>query len=236
MSLCDLEDYSLDDFKVVRKGHHGYSGSRRCSNKFMAKRTCNQATITKTLYDPQNTLSKRKTKRLLTDCSDGFYTDVPYSLNKQERWKYVNPDSLLRNYSVNTSEVCIVSREVTPLSYEDYLRGDTVTDMHVFNEDVVTKLSSAGRKKAIRYYINQLNEKRHVDKDEVEPARILLNIVRSPSVTHLNENTFRIAKRRRHVALRKTETDKFEEFTNDCCQIDDNESTPESSDFCETAQ
>ncbi|KAK6744899.1 hypothetical protein RB195_011549 [Necator americanus] len=235
MSLCDLEDYFLDDFKVVRKGHHGYNGSRRCSNKFMAKRTCNQATITKTLYDPQNTLSKRKTKRLLTDCSDGFYTDVPYSLNKQERWKYVNPDSLLRNYPANTSEVCIVSREVTPLSYEDYLRGDTVTDMHVFNEDVVTKLSSAGRKKAIRYYINQLNEKRHVDKDEVEPARILLNIVRSPPVTHLNENTFRIAKRRRHAALRKTETDKFEELTNDCCQIDDNESTPESSDFCETA-
>ncbi|KJH42068.1 hypothetical protein DICVIV_11953 [Dictyocaulus viviparus] len=59
-----------------------------------------EVVVTKTLYDPSNTLSKNATKRWLASGLDNFHLNVPYSLNKQKRWQNV-----LRNDSNDTTNI-----------------------------------------------------------------------------------------------------------------------------------
>ncbi|EYC16468.1 hypothetical protein Y032_0033g2674 [Ancylostoma ceylanicum] len=79
MSLDDLEGYENNCKRIAQKGSVRGKWKLRRNGKY-------NVFVTKTLYDPANTLSKREQRRLLADRSDGFCPDVPYSMNKQERW------------------------------------------------------------------------------------------------------------------------------------------------------
>ncbi|EYC39847.1 hypothetical protein Y032_0638g965 [Ancylostoma ceylanicum] len=195
MSLCDLEEYFHDYYKLVNKGSLVRSGQRRRFDNYPGKKVSDRAVVAKIIYDPQNTLSKRAHKRLQVDCSDGFCTNVPYSLNKRGRWKTASAASLLRSYSSSGPEFCVINREVTPFTFDDYAHSNTVTHMHVLNGETVATIASAGRKKAMRYYTKQLRECRGIDGEEVEPARIHFNIVTPPRISRLNTRTFRKANR-----------------------------------------
>ncbi|VDL65476.1 unnamed protein product [Nippostrongylus brasiliensis] len=86
--------------------------------------------------------------------------DVQYSLNKQQRWKTVNTQSLLnRQYLGNNNSLNV---------------------MHVFVKegDAITKLSTKGKGHKLRHFEVALRERREIDKKEVEPARILYNVVK----------------------------------------------------------
>ncbi|RCN29895.1 hypothetical protein ANCCAN_24343 [Ancylostoma caninum] len=73
--------------KLVNKDPHLNTGRRKRCDRFPGKKDADKVIVAKSIYDPQNTLSKRRRRRLHADRSDGFCTDVPYSMNKQERWK-----------------------------------------------------------------------------------------------------------------------------------------------------
>ncbi|KAL6726074.1 hypothetical protein Aduo_008084 [Ancylostoma duodenale] len=178
MSQCDLEEYFHDYHKLANKGSRVNAVHRMRCDRFPGKKDADKVIVAKSIYDPQNTLSKRRRRRLHADRSDGFCTGVPYSMNKQGRWKIADPAALLMNRPSSDYELCVVHREVT-------IHDDDVTHMHAIHDGNVLAVCSAGRKKSIRHFIKQLNEKRGIEKEEVEPARILFNIVNPPRLTHL---------------------------------------------------
>ncbi|KAK6745203.1 hypothetical protein RB195_011739 [Necator americanus] len=175
------EGYQHDYESMVNKGPRGNNGRRRRYDRYPGKKVSDQTLISKTVYDPQNTLSKRAYKRLRADQSDGFCLNVSYSLNRKQRWKTINPASLLSDNPPWFPEPCIVSREFTPFFFRsDDSIEPSITRLQFLNDDVLTTFSSAGTKKTIRHYIIRVNEKRETEKDEVEPARVLFNIIKPP--------------------------------------------------------
>ncbi|RCN29892.1 hypothetical protein ANCCAN_24340 [Ancylostoma caninum] len=228
MSLCDLEEYFHEPAREKRtcRGFDNYAG----------KKLSDRVVAAKIVYDPQNTLSKRAYKRLLADRSDGFCPDVPYSLNKRGRWEKMSPATLLSRYSSNSPELCVINREFTPFTFGDYVHSNTVTQMHVLNHDTVTTIASAGRKKAIQYYTRQFNEKRGIEREEGELARIHFNIVTPPRILRPNARRFRQANRT-IVKGTKTELPCYDsEMLADMDTSTDNVEDSDVDDFCCTSR
>ncbi|EYC37270.1 hypothetical protein Y032_0810g2459 [Ancylostoma ceylanicum] len=232
MSLCDPEEYLHDYHQLANKGPRVNAGRRKRCDCFPGKKDTDKVIVAKSIYDPQSTLSKRKQRCLHADRSDGFSTNVPYSINKQGRWKTANPATLLGNHPSCDFELCVINREVTT-------QGDDVTQMHVLNDDSVLAVGSAGRKKSIRHFIKQLNEKRGIDKEEVEPARILFSIVNPPRLTHLKtrelryERVFRLDNKTRLTRKRKKWADSNTEPSMEMHPSIEDEADDNSDVFCE---
>ncbi|EYC16478.1 hypothetical protein Y032_0033g2678 [Ancylostoma ceylanicum] len=169
MSLSDLEEYCNNYKTMAQKG----STSKKCKLRRNGKH--NHVFVTKTLYDPANTLSKREQKRLLANRSDGFCPDVPYSMNKQERWSKVTVSSLLNGQELGSLDRLIISRTDVPSTAS--VRAGTISNVKVLDEDAIATLSAGRRRKPLSYFNGQLRERINLDKDEAEPARIHFSII-----------------------------------------------------------
>ncbi|CAJ0603574.1 unnamed protein product [Cylicocyclus nassatus] len=73
--------------------------------------------VTKTLYDPENMLSKRCKKKLLSEILSSFSPNVPYSVNKSKRWQKFTTKSILTDAQENLQriEAVVVHRTEVPL-------------------------------------------------------------------------------------------------------------------------
>ncbi|EYC39855.1 hypothetical protein Y032_0638g969 [Ancylostoma ceylanicum] len=177
MSLCDSEGYYHDCDRLVNKGHFENNRYRRRSP---GQKASNNYAFVKTIYDPQHTLSKKRYKRLLADRSDGFCFDVPYSLNKHERWKKVNDPSLPSIRPTWMSETILVTQQVKSTCFYDELPSRTITSKQVNDYDNAMEISSTKRRKTKRSHIKHSDEKGQLERDGVEPAEIHLDIIRLP--------------------------------------------------------
>ncbi|EYC16474.1 hypothetical protein Y032_0033g2676 [Ancylostoma ceylanicum] len=169
MSLPDLEDYRNNYKTMAQKG----STSGKWKSRRNGKRS--HAFVTKTLYDPSNTLSKREQRRVLADRSDGFCPDVPYSMNKQERWSKVTVSSLLKDQEPSSPERLIVNRTDVPSTAS--CRVGTISNVKVIDDGVIATVSAGGKRKPLSYFNGQLRERMNLDKEEPDPARVHFNII-----------------------------------------------------------
>ncbi|RCN37778.1 hypothetical protein ANCCAN_16292, partial [Ancylostoma caninum] len=151
------------------------------------------AFVTKTLYDPENTLSKRQQRRLLADGSDGFCADVPYSLNKRERWNKITASSLLNDQKLSSPERMVISRSDVP--FASPCRAGTISNVKVSDDGAIATVSAGGKRKPLSYFNGQLRERMNLDKEEPEPARVHYSIVTSslstPCLTKKSSRTYR---------------------------------------------
>ncbi|RCN26861.1 hypothetical protein ANCCAN_27411, partial [Ancylostoma caninum] len=146
--------------------------------------------VTKTLYDPENTLSKREQRRLLADRSDGFCADVPYSMNKHERWDKINASSLLNNQKPSSPERMVISRSDVP--FASPCRVGTISNVKVIDDGAIATVSAGGKRKPLSYFNGQLRERMNLDKEEPEPARVHFSITTSsPSSPCLTKKSSR---------------------------------------------
>ncbi|VDK53921.1 unnamed protein product [Cylicostephanus goldi] len=111
MSYSDPEEFSI----LSQKGRSpNYAKQMRPIKKHMRK----SSYVTKTLFDPMDTLSKRVRRTVVADKTDGFCLDVPYSMNKKKRWEKIDATTLLKirqNHPAETLETLVVNREDVPL-------------------------------------------------------------------------------------------------------------------------
>ncbi|RCN37780.1 hypothetical protein ANCCAN_16294 [Ancylostoma caninum] len=175
MSISDLEDYRNTYKTMAQKG----STSGKWKLRRNGKR--NNAFVTKTLYDPENTLSKREQRRLVADQSDGFCADVPYSMNKHERWDKINASSLLNDQRPSSPERMVISRSDVP--FASPYRAGTISNVKVSDDGAIATLSAGGKRKPLSYFNGQLRERMNLDKEEPEPARVHYSITTSPLST-----------------------------------------------------
>ncbi|VDO47750.1 unnamed protein product [Haemonchus placei] len=116
-------------------------------------------------------------KRLLKEESwNDFHPDVQYSLNKHQRWRTINVPSLLENNDRSDLEVLVVNRVITPRNLSDIQNLD-VSNVHMKDNGMISTLSTRGKGQKLSHFHETLRERRQMDKDEVEPARILFNVV-----------------------------------------------------------
>ncbi|EYC39849.1 hypothetical protein Y032_0638g966 [Ancylostoma ceylanicum] len=204
--MVDSDDgeYFHDYDILVNKGPRRNDGRRRLFDRYAGKKVSDQVVFAKTLYDPENTLSKRERRRLLRDRSDGFGSNVIYSLNKRNRWKSINPASILGNHPADEPGIWVLYRGFGHfLAYCENPYTFSITDAHIRNGDSITTFSSSGRKKRLQYFINAskaIQEKGN----EVEPARIHYNIVEPTRAARFKKAVFRTG-RKPHTQLDKQE-------------------------------
>ncbi|CAJ0596861.1 unnamed protein product [Cylicocyclus nassatus] len=211
MSHSDPESYEPRNYQkhCVRNRKHG-------------KRTLVEGTfITKTFYDPSNSLSKSSRRRMLHDQLDDLCPDVPYSLNKRERWK-LSIRSFLGNRQPNSSqtlETLLVSRSDVPSDESE--GNEKICKIELLQNDDVAVLSSGGKTMPMRYYSNQIRTLRRMDKKEVEPSRVLYNITIPSSSKTKSKKVFRKS-HRRHVAAAEFDCfDESEDYSDDSPEISD---------------
>ncbi|VDL83520.1 unnamed protein product [Nippostrongylus brasiliensis] len=173
----DLID-PLNAFDLAKSQKRYHSGRHlRKGDALRLQKLSDRAVVYKTLHDPADTLSKREKKRLQKAGSTGnLDLDVQYSLNKQQRWKTVNTDSMLNSQCESEPEVIVVDRVITP-SHLSANQALNVMNVFVKEGDAISKLSTKGKGHKLRHFEVALMERREIDKDEVQPARILYNVV-----------------------------------------------------------
>ncbi|CAJ0601634.1 unnamed protein product [Cylicocyclus nassatus] len=168
MSCSDTEEYNL----MSQKGRSpNYAKQKR-----PYKHIRSELYITKTLYDPMGTISKNRRRKILADRSDGFCLNVPYSMNKKERWEKIDGTTVFENRqqpSADALETLVVDRADVPFSDDGH--GNTVKSIRLIQNDGITTLASGGRRKALSHFSNQIRDLRHMDKKETDPARLLFN-------------------------------------------------------------
>ncbi|EYC39862.1 hypothetical protein Y032_0638g973 [Ancylostoma ceylanicum] len=175
MPLCDSEGYHHDYDRLVNKGRFE---NNRCRSQYAGEKVSNKDALVKTIYDPQHTLSKKRYKRLLADRSDGFCFNVPYSLNKHNRWEKVSDPSLSSIRPTWASETPLVGQQVNSTRFYDELPSRRTTSKQVNDNDSATKTSSTKRMKTKRPHIKHSYEKGQLETDGVEPAQIHLDVIR----------------------------------------------------------
>ncbi|VDL83574.1 unnamed protein product [Nippostrongylus brasiliensis] len=179
MSTIELEENlgdPLDVFHLAKDQKRSRSG-RHSKNCLLLQKLPDRAVVFKTLHDPADTLSKREKKRLQkASSSSSLDLDVQYSLNKQQRWKTINVQSLLDSQSEFEPEALVVNGVITPSYLNDH-QSLKVKDMFAKDGDVITKISSKGKGHKLRHFEMALRERREIEKDEAQPARILYNVV-----------------------------------------------------------
>ncbi|RCN37785.1 hypothetical protein ANCCAN_16299 [Ancylostoma caninum] len=167
MSFSDPEEFHNFDKIVLRSARPGRGNIHR-------KVAGNNSFVTKTIYDPDSTLSKRHQKRVLADQTDGFCPDVPYSLNKHERWNNISGVALLNNQKLGSPERIVINRCDLPSSGSS--GADAIKSVDVIDDDTIVTVSAGGRRKPLKYFNGQLRERRNLDKEEPEPARLHFSI------------------------------------------------------------
>ncbi|EYC16458.1 hypothetical protein Y032_0033g2671 [Ancylostoma ceylanicum] len=220
MLYSNPEDYNNNYDKIVLRGARTIRGRRDLRRKV----TSNKSFVTKQLFDPDSTLSKREQRRLLADRSDGFCPDVPYSLNKHERWNNVNGVSLLNNQKPGSPERLVINRSDVPSSAPS--RANTINSIHIIDDDTMVTVSAGGRRKPLNYFNGQLRERRNLDNDEPEPARVHFNIC-TPTTSSANSVKKSRQTNRRGVLIGK-------EDYSDCEGNDSSEEIDEEDGVCET--
>ncbi|VDL83521.1 unnamed protein product [Nippostrongylus brasiliensis] len=186
MSTIELEKHlgdPLDVFDLAKDQKRCRSG-RHSKNGLLLQKLSDRAVVFKTLHDPADTLSKREKKRLQkASSSSSLDLDVQYSLNKQQRWKTINVQSLLDSHYDFEPEALVVNGVITPSYLNDH-QSLEVKDVFAKDGDVITKISSKGKGHRLRHFEMALRKRSEIDKDKVQPARILYNVVApSPAST-----------------------------------------------------
>ncbi|VDL83573.1 unnamed protein product [Nippostrongylus brasiliensis] len=181
MSTIGYQEDLVDPLNAfdLAKGQKRYHNGRhlRKGDALRLQKLSDRAVVYKALHDPADTLSKREKKRLQKAGSTGSLDlDVQYSLNKQQRWKTVNTDSMLNSQCESEPEVIVVDRVITP-SHLSANQALNVMNVFVKEGDAISKLSTKGKGHKLRHFEVALRERREIDKDEVQPARILYNVV-----------------------------------------------------------
>ncbi|KHJ93398.1 hypothetical protein OESDEN_06695 [Oesophagostomum dentatum] len=204
MSPTDAEDFNnfYDENFRLSRGRWRKHGKAVRDDMF----------ITKTLCDLENALSRRCKDRLNTDRSDGLCPNVPYSLNKRNRWNKITAASLLEAQPENFPEALVVNRTDVPLNGEssvynggvtarnNWKQGSpnksTITSVNVMEDSVMKTLSTGGRRKPLSYFNKEIRYLRDMDKKEIEPGRIHYNItVVDPTAHPANKKSRRTNKR-----------------------------------------
>ncbi|KAL6725835.1 hypothetical protein Aduo_007863 [Ancylostoma duodenale] len=221
MSFSDPEEYYNYDKIVLRGARTGKGGGN-----IRKKVTSSNSFVTKTLYDPDSTLSKREQRRLLADRSDGFCPEVPYSLNKHERRNNVNGVSLLNNQKPGSPERLIINRSDVPCSASS--GADTINSVNVIDDHTIVTVSAGGRRKPLKYFNGQLRERRNLDKEEPEPARLHF------SITTPTTSTACSTKKSKQTNRRGVLIDK-EDYSNSE-KTDDSEEIVEEDSDCESVE
>ncbi|KAK6017023.1 hypothetical protein OSTOST_17489, partial [Ostertagia ostertagi] len=167
MSFCEEQENIFGPHDLAKKS--GQLGRRyRKGDALLRKKLANHVIVSKTLYDPGDTLSNRAKKRLLKNESwNDLQPNVQYSLNKQQRWKTLSVPTLLNDNRRSDLEVLVVNRVITSRRFA-VIENLNVSDVHVEDNGTVTTISTKGKGQ---------KEKKHADKDAVEPARILVNVI-----------------------------------------------------------
>ncbi|KAL6742978.1 hypothetical protein Aduo_016065 [Ancylostoma duodenale] len=103
-----------------------------------------EAFIAKEIYDPKDTLGKRRQARILRSCSDTYATDIAYSINKKSRWSQVGAATLLNGMNDDKVDGQVVElRTICPVCRWSRSR---VTALHEIGRDgEVTSKTAKGR-------------------------------------------------------------------------------------------
>ncbi|XGW05278.1 hypothetical protein V3C99_016004 [Haemonchus contortus] len=179
------EDYSLARDQAKNSRHPRSFRWQHRGNALLQKKLSDQLVVSKTIYDPANTLSKKAKKRLQKEegLSD-FQPDVQYSLNKYQRWKTLSVPTLLENSGRSNLEILVVNRVITPRRLTA-IENLNVSEVHAEENGAIRTISTKGKGHKYSHFQAALRERREVDKDEVEPARILINVVEPHPVTKI---------------------------------------------------
>uniref|UniRef100_A0A7I4YZ90 IBR domain containing protein n=1 Tax=Haemonchus contortus TaxID=6289 RepID=A0A7I4YZ90_HAECO len=178
MSFDEEQENVIAPHDLARNSWQFRSSRRhRRGDALLRKKLTGHVVVSKTLYDPADTLSNKAKKRLLKEESwNDFHPDVQYSLNKHQRWRTINVPSLLENADRSDLEVLVVNRVITPRNLSDIQNLD-VSNVHMKDNGMINTLSTRGKGQKLSHFHETLRERRQMDKDEIEPARILFNVV-----------------------------------------------------------
>ncbi|VDO41316.1 unnamed protein product, partial [Haemonchus placei] len=166
------EDYSLARDLAKNSRHPRSFRWQHRGNALLQKKLADQLGVSKTIYDPANTLSNRAKKRLQKEESlSNLQPDVQYSLNKHQRWKTLSVPTLLGNNGRSNLEVLVVNRVITPRRLSA-IENLNVSEVYAEENGAIRTISTKGKGHKYSHFQAALRERREVDKDEVEPARI----------------------------------------------------------------
>ncbi|PAV89101.1 hypothetical protein WR25_20515 isoform L [Diploscapter pachys] len=117
--------------KGRRVGGGAGASAQAAKHRGGKNQSINPDIVTKTVHDPNHVLGKRRKAHLLSECADGMAPNVPYSMNRKNRWNEIAAASLLANNSAAGQpnvDVAVVERVYTA-------KTDNVTAVHSLDED-----------------------------------------------------------------------------------------------------
>ncbi|KAK6744906.1 hypothetical protein RB195_011555 [Necator americanus] len=166
MSLCEDEGYFHDYGSLVSKGSRGHN-KRKPGKTFSDRRL-----FAKTIHDPENSLSNRARKRFLADRSDGFCPNVPYSMDKHDRWKRLTPASLLSNHPTWAPELRVIVRKAIQFPAFKEHHASAAGSLRVLDGDVITTIFTTKRRNS--------SEGRQDGSEKTVQARIHFDVIAAP--------------------------------------------------------
>ncbi|RCN25691.1 hypothetical protein ANCCAN_28594 [Ancylostoma caninum] len=106
--------------------------------------------------------------------------------------------------------------------------ADAINSVNVIDDDTIVTVSAGGRRKPLKYFNGQLRERRNLDKEEPEPARLHY------SITTPTTSTACSTKKSKHTNRRGVLIDK--ENYSDSEETDDREEIIEEDSDCESTE
>ncbi|EYC43923.1 hypothetical protein Y032_0477g2182 [Ancylostoma ceylanicum] len=200
------EGYYHDYDHLVNKGP--FRGPRKPLHRYPPKsRSADDMLVTKTLHDPAGTLSKKQQKRLTALPANDFQFNVPYSLNKHQRWETINPKSLLLNNDGCDREVLVVNGVTASPSTHSPDIISRAQSVHMLEDDVLATIATSGKAKELAYFTAALRKRKEMPKDEPEPTRIQFNIVKPDPVSSHSTGKSSRRKKRNGITMAKFQND-----------------------------
>ncbi|TKR86866.1 hypothetical protein L596_011373 [Steinernema carpocapsae] len=138
-SLCEMEYPYLDHKPEIGRRGGVKKGKRNTLEAELQRHVANRALLQKRIVvDNGKVLGKRRQARILSECSDDFSVDVPYSLNRRGRWNFDAKSSANENF-----HVAVVEKHLT----SDPSKYDAVLAIHERRADgtEVSKKSKSRR-------------------------------------------------------------------------------------------
>ncbi|RCN26772.1 hypothetical protein ANCCAN_27501, partial [Ancylostoma caninum] len=86
----------------------------------------------------------------------------------------INGVALLNYQKLGSPERIIINRCDLPSSGSS--GADAINSVNVIDDDTIVTVSAGGRRKPLKYFNGQLRERRNLDKEEPEPARLHFSI------------------------------------------------------------
>ncbi|RCN41728.1 hypothetical protein ANCCAN_12333 [Ancylostoma caninum] len=218
MSLCVDEGYYHDYDNLVNKGP--YRGPKKPMHRYplTSKRCADDVLVSKTLYDPAGTLSKKQQRRLKALPANEFQFNVPYSLNKYHRWETINPKSLLLNNAGSDREVLVINGVTSSPSTHTPDVIFRAHSVHMLEDDVLATIATSGRAKELAYFTAALRKRKELPKDEPESTRIQFNIVKADCVSSQSTGKSSRRKKRNANIMAKLQNDfgDYEQVSDEC--------------------